>query len=89
MLLEIGVSSIVLESDLEIIINSLKDVKNSLAPYENLIFEVKSIAKSFSNISFSIMCREGNYIVHNFAKYAKHMTDFPMLIEVFLHTSMP
>ena len=44
---EVRVVSIVLEGDLEVIINSLKDEDDSLAPSGRLIQDMKLIAKTF------------------------------------------
>ena len=42
-----GFSSIVLDGDSEIIMNSLKNDKHSFASYDNLIEEMKFLAESF------------------------------------------
>ena len=53
-----GFSSIVLDGDSEIIMNSLKNDKHSFASYDNLIEEMKFLAESFVVFSVSHIKRE-------------------------------
>lgn len=47
------------------IINSLKDEDDSLAPFGRLIQAKKLIAETFKKIRFLHICRQDNFVAHN------------------------
>ncbi|XP_075654837.1 uncharacterized protein LOC142625007 [Castanea sativa] len=74
--LELGLDSVILEGDYEILMKSLMQDSLSLATSGLLIQDVKVIAESFQCISFSHVRREGNKVAHNLVRHAYHVTGF-------------
>ena len=60
---------------------SLREDASSLTPFGLLIDDVKSLANSFDELSYSYTKREGNQVAHGLAKYAKSITDFVVWME--------
>ena len=54
---------------MEVIINSLKDEDDSLAPFGRLIQDMKLIAKTFKKIRFLHICHQENFVAHKITKY--------------------
>ena len=57
-----------------VIINSLQDEVSYLALFGHLIDEAKILVESFTFMSFSHVCSQGNSIVRNLVKHAKHVS---------------
>ena len=73
---KVGISSIILEGDLEKIINSLRNGEVSFAFYDYLIHEeAKFIAESFFVFNVSHINKQGNSVAHNLAKLARYVSD--------------
>lgn len=73
---KLGLNSVILESDCEILIKSLMEDLLSVASSGLLIQDVKVIAESFQCIRFSHVHREGNKVAYNLARHACHVTGF-------------
>ncbi|KAL0007214.1 hypothetical protein SO802_008716 [Lithocarpus litseifolius] len=78
---ELGLNSVILEGDCEILMKSLMEDSLSLASSGLLIQDVKAIAESFQCIRFSHVRREGNKVAHNLARHARHVTGFSVWME--------
>ena len=78
---ELGLNSVVLEGDCEILIKSLMEDSLSVASSGLLIQDVKVIAESFQCIRFSHVCREGNKVAHNLVRHARHVIGFSVWME--------
>ena len=70
---ELGLSSIILEGDSEVVINALKSTESSQASFGHLIDSVKPSLKGFTYICFLHTRRLGNFAAHNLAKHARHV----------------
>ncbi|XP_075633348.1 uncharacterized protein LOC142605796 [Castanea sativa] len=79
--LELGLNSVILEGDCEILMKSLMEDLLSLASSGLLIQDVKVIAKSFQCIRFSQVRKEENKVAHNLARHARHVTGFSIWME--------
>lgn len=71
---DIGLSAIVLEGDLEVIINALKNYAPSLTAYGHLIGEAQSLTQTFAAIDFLHIRRQGNSAAHNIARHVNKFT---------------
>ena len=78
---DLGLISMVLEGDLEILMNALMDNSLSLASFGLFIPNIKAYAEFFRCTSFSHVRREGNIVAHNLARHACHVTSFSMWME--------
>ena len=72
---EVGFSSIILECDFERVINSWRREETSFSSFGHLLEDAKVLAESFAGFIVSHVKRQGNSIVHNLARYAKHVSD--------------
>lgn len=73
---EVGISSILLEGDLEKMINSLRNGEVTFAFYDHLIHEEeKFIAESFVDFNVSHINKQGNFVAYNLAKHARYVSD--------------
>ena len=83
---DLGHYSIILEGDSEVVINSLKSEDESLASFDHLLDFVQPTIDAFSSISFSHTCRLDNYVVHNLAQHARHVSGLLVWIkDVYFH----
>ena len=79
--IDLGFVLAILEGDLEIVMNALKDDSTSLATFGLLIRDVKTYVEQFQCISFSHVGREGNFVAHNLVRHAQHVTGFSVWME--------
>ena len=74
--IELGFSKVILEGDSETVIKALQDNSPSLAPFGLLIRDAQETANFFTCISYAHVGRNGNFVAHNLARYACHITGF-------------
>ena len=74
--IELGFSKVILEGDSETVIKALQDNSPSLAPFGLLIRDAYEAANFFTCISYAHVGRNGNFVAHNLARYARHITGF-------------
>ena len=74
--IELGFSKVILEGDSETVIKALQDNSPSLAPFGLLIRDAQETANFFTCISYAHVGRNGNFVAHNLARYARHITGF-------------
>ena len=70
---ELGVSSVIIEGDSEVVINARRSEVESLSTYGHLIAAVRQIMDGFSSLSFTHTRREGNNLAH---KLARHVNSY-------------
>ena len=70
---DIGISSVVVEGDSEIVVNTLISDATSFAAHGHLAEEAKLLAGLFSFCSFSHVRRQGNSATHHLARHARHL----------------
>ena len=73
---ELGLNSVILEGDCEILIKLLMEDLLFIASSGLLIQDMKVIAESFQCIRFSHVRREGNKVAHNLGRHACHVIGF-------------
>ena len=66
---ELGISSIVMEGDSEIVFKALVSEDTSFADHGHLVEEAKLLSALFSFRSFSHVRTQGNYAVHHLARH--------------------
>ena len=71
---KLGISSIVLEDDSEIVIKALVSEDTSFAVHGHLVEEAKLLSASFIFCSFSHVKRQGNSAAHHLARHARHVS---------------
>ena len=71
---ELGLSSIILEGDSEVVINVLKSTESSLASFSHLIDSVKTSLEAFKHTCFLHTRRLGNFAAHNLTKHARGLS---------------
>ena len=69
---EIGLNSIVLDEDLAVIIDSLKNDEIFVADYSHLIEKAKDIAGFFAICGFSLIKKQDNCIARYIAEYVSN-----------------
>ena len=74
--IELGFSKVILEGDSETVIKALQDNSPSLAPFGLLIRDAQETANFFTCISYAHVGRNDNFVAHNLARYARHITGF-------------
>ena len=74
--LELGLHSVIIEGDSEVIIKALKSEEVSFASFGHLISAAKVSLVAFSSISFSHTHRLANSATHNLAKHAKYVSSY-------------
>jgi len=74
--LDIGIDSVILEGDSEIVINSLRDKSTSMSSFGHFIQDTKFTAKASRDIHFSHARHEGNSVTYNFVRHVLHVTGF-------------
>ena len=67
---ELGITSTVLEGDLNKMYKDLSSTKPSLALHGHIIHDVKQLASHFTCILFTHICRQGNSVTHALARRA-------------------
>ena len=73
---DIGLSSLVLKGNSEIVINALKSKALSFASYGHLIKKAKGLAENFSTIHFFHIRRKSNFATHILAKHVSGLSMF-------------
>ena len=79
--LDIGIDSVILEGDSEIVINFLRDKFTSMSSFGHFIQDTKFTVKAFRDIHFSHAGHEGNSVTYNFVRHVSHVTGFIVWIE--------
>lgn len=81
---EIGVDCAIVEGDLELIVNALRNKDNGLISFAPLINDVSLFLGLFSELSYSHIRRDDNRVAHSLARlalitpnYAVWMKDVP------------
>ena len=75
---ELGINEFMLEGDSEVVINTLRSSEVSLTTYGHLLESAKSSLVTSKCIAFSHIRRNGNRVVHNLAKHARHVRGLSM-----------
>ena len=78
---DIDIKRAILKGDSLAVIKALREDASSLSPFGLLIDDVKSLANSFDELSYSHTKREGNQVAHGLTKYAKIILDFVVWME--------
>ena len=76
-----GLTSIILESDFETVNKALRSENDSFTSYSHLVGKVKILAEAFCDITFSHTHRQGNFVVHNIARYTRNVSGLLVLME--------
>ena len=79
--IELGFSMVILEGDSKMVIKALQDNSPSLTPFGLLIRDAQEAANFFTCISYAHVGRNGNFVAHNLARYARHITGFFVWME--------
>lgn len=78
--LELELDKGILEGDSLTVMTALKDDSTSLASFGLLFRDAQSLAGLFNCISFLHVDRNGNSVIHNLAKHARHVIGFSVLM---------
>lgn len=76
---ELGVASTILEGDSQVLMGALVKEGVPLSSCGPLIANVK--ARSFLQLYYSHVKKEGNKVAHNLSKHSLHFSDFYVLME--------
>ena len=68
--IEVGVSSVIVEGDSELVLKALQHDNPSLASHELLLKDASLFTCSYSKLLYSHTKREGNKVAHSLAKLA-------------------
>ena len=68
--MELGFHRLVVESDSEVIINSIKDGNLSHSTFGHILQDITSLCSLFSYVSFQYIKRQGNCVAHKLARRA-------------------
>ena len=78
---DLGFQNAILEGDSLGLIKALKAKDHNLSPCGLLVEDVKLVANSFVNLSYSHIKRNGNSVAHNLAKHTVRIPDFQVWME--------
>ena len=78
---DISKKQAILKGDSLSVIKALREDASSISLIGLLIDDVKSLANSFDELSYSYTKREGNQVAHGLAKYAKSIPDLVVWLE--------
>lgn len=79
--LELGFDRIIFESDSDIVMRPLTDHSPSFAPFGLLNRNALVFVAWLSWVKFQYIGRDGNNVTHNLARYARHVTNFSLLMK--------
>jgi len=93
--LEIEIAQAILEGHFMVIMNALEDDELSWAFFALLIQDAKVFSRSFTQLLYSHIRREGNNLVHSLARhsinvsnYTVWMEDVPLFFHYILYTDI-
>ena len=78
---EAGFSNLVLEGDNLVVMNSLQSSKDDLASGGTIVADIINLRALCPSIEFTFVKREGNSVAHEFAKFARSISDFVVWLE--------
>ena len=78
---DIGLDRIVLEGDSKVVTQVLETKEVGLAAYGLLVSDACTLARNFSEVSYSHTKREGNKVAHSLAKLAANLTNCVIWME--------
>ena len=78
--LEAGLSSFILEGDAQAVIKILNSEEESFSPFDHILASAKYLTDT-SRISCSHVRRIGNFVAHNLAKHARHVSGYKVWME--------
>ncbi|XP_023922274.1 uncharacterized protein LOC112033728 [Quercus suber] len=78
---ELGISSVVVEGDSDIVIKALLNDNISFADHRHLVEEAKLLSTLFSFCRFSHVKRQGNSATHHLTRHARHVSPQLMWME--------
>ncbi|XP_050248699.1 uncharacterized protein LOC126695948 [Quercus robur] len=79
--LELGFDNVILEGDSEVLVKTLKDGRNTLAHYDNLIADILFLTSHFSRVQFSFVRRQCNRLAHSLARRASIIQQMSIWME--------
>ena len=83
---EIGLTKAILEGDSELIVNSLKSGRATMASVEPLIQDVTIFSTSYTKLLYSHCRRDGNKLTHSLARFSIHVPNYLAWMEEVTHT---
>ena len=78
---DIGLDIVILEGDSKVVTQALETEDVSLAAYGLLIRDACTLARNFSEVSYSHTKREGNKVAHGLAKLAANLANCVIWME--------
>lgn len=78
---KLNLSAIILEGDSEIVIKAIRSEDESFSSHGHLIVQAKIFFDFFHYLSLSHICRQGNFVAHNLARYARHASGLIVWME--------
>ena len=78
---ELGITSYILEGDLESMIKALKTDEESVSPFGHIFALAKSTLASISRISFFHVCKLSNNVAHNLTRHARYIRGISVWME--------
>ena len=79
--IEVGVSSVIVEGDSELVLKALQHDNPSLASHELLLKDAGLFTCSYSKLLYSHTKREGNKVAHSLAKLAFNYSGYIVWME--------
>ena len=79
--LELGFDNVILEGDSEVLMKTLKNGRNSLTHYGNLIADIFFLTSHFSRVQFSFVRRQCNRLAHSLARRASIIQQMSVWME--------
>ena len=83
---EIGITEAILEGDSELIVNSLKSGRATMASVEPLIQDATIFSASYTKLLYSHCRRDDNKLAHSLAKFLIHVPNYLAWMEEVPHT---